>query len=99
MSFLNFLLVAHAVFMPSMGQECCGSKTVGDFSYTIAESPDDIPPECKDKCTYTRDDEEGSLYCFKNGFLPVKCTGETPLDVCNPGGCPPESDTRVVGIE
>jgi len=99
MSFLNILVVAHAVFMQSMGQECCGSKTVGDYSYTITETTDNVPQECKDSCTYTRDDNPGSIYCFKDGLLPAKCTGETPLDVCSPGGCPPESDTRVVDIE
>ena len=101
MSFITFLLVAHAVVLQSMGQECCGSKTVGDYSYTIAETPDYLPSDlgCKDSCTYTRDDEPGSLYCFADGLEPVNCTAETPVDVCSPGGCPPEADTRVVGVE
>merc|ERR1719435_15541 len=67
------LLVVQEPFVNSMPTECCAAKTVGDYSYTLVDSPASFPAECKKSCAYTRDGEDGSLYCFAPGNLAVKC--------------------------
>merc|ERR1719308_724974 len=67
------LLVAQEPFVNSMPTECCAAKTVGPYSYTLVDSPESFPAECKKSCAYTRDGEDGTLYCFAPGNLPVHC--------------------------
>merc|ERR1711872_901033 len=75
---LAFLLLAFqrtpVQSMPA--EECCRSKTVGSYSYTLADSPGNFPGICKKACAYTRDDDPNSLYCFAEGGLPVTCNDE-----------------------
>merc|ERR1719312_399764 len=80
------LAIVHAV--PVLGEEgtdCCTSKTVGTYAYTLLEAesaPDTLG--CQSSCVYERDGEPGSRYCFKKGDLPVTCTEENLFD---PGAC------------
>merc|ERR1719320_1626443 len=79
------LAIFHAV--PVLGEEgtdCCTSKTVGTYAYTLleAESAPDILG-CQSPCVYQRDGEPGSRYCFKKGDLAVTCKQE---DFSAPGG-------------
>merc|ERR1719244_100530 len=67
------LLAAQEPFVNSMPTECCAAKTVGDYSYTLVNFQQSFPAECKKSCAYTRDGENGSLYCFAPGNLAVKC--------------------------
>jgi|ERR1712096_20990 len=78
------LLVVQEPFVNSMPTECCAAKTVGDYSYTQVDSPDSFPAECKESCAYTRDGQEGSIYCFAPGNLAVHCKGEKPIDLLMP---------------
>jgi len=55
------------------GEECCKFKKVGRNDYTWVSSNVEVPHTCKNKCTYNRDDEPGSLYCFAVGEEPVTC--------------------------
>jgi len=77
------------------GSQCCASKTVGDKSYTLVETDYAVPEECLNACTYTRDDQPGSLYCFAKGELPVQCTAENPVSMCYKG-CGPDFNTKIV---
>jgi len=72
------LFVMQVVNGNPVSQECCVSKTVGDYSYTRVDTSVGFPKACLAPCAYTRDDQPGSLYCFAAGSLAVKCTGEKP---------------------
>jgi len=94
------LLVVQGSIAKAIQPECCGSKTVGEISYTLAGTTGPFPEECKESCAYTRDDyDEESLFCFAPGNLPVNCTEE----LCYPGppgptGCPADENLRIVNI-
>jgi len=77
------------------GSPCCASKTVGDKSYTLVETDYAVPDECLNGCTYSRDDQAGSLFCFAKGELPVQCTAENPVSMCYKG-CGPDFNTKIV---
>merc|ERR1712098_113148 len=64
-----------------MSTTCCTAKTVGEFSYTLADTAGPFPGQCKEACAYTRDGEEGSLYCFAPGNLPVHCLTSESLSL------------------
>lgn len=73
------LLAVQVVNGNPVNQECCGSKTVGDYSYTRVDTSVGFPDACLAPCAYSRDDQPGgSIYCFSTGSLPVKCLGEKP---------------------
>jgi len=78
------LLVVQEPFVNSMPTACCAAKTVGEYSYTLVDSPESFPAECQKACAYTRDGQEGSLYCFAPGPLPVHCKGEMPVSLLGP---------------
>ena len=63
-------------------EDCCFSKTVGPYSYTLLDN-ESAPPElgCMSSCVYQRDGEENSKFCFKPGQLPVECTYEVPMEI------------------
>jgi len=61
--------------------ECCGSKEVGEISYSLVKTPKDMPSDCINECAYTRDGEPGNVYCFTTGTEPVKCFGEEEVFV------------------
>merc|ERR1711942_125511 len=91
------LLLVQEPFVNSMPTECCAAKTVGEYSYTLVDSPDSFPAECEKACAYTRDGQEGSLYCFAPGPLPVHCKGEMPVSLLDPtygpfGNLPGQAD-------
>ena len=67
-----------------ISSNCCPSKTVGDFSYSLVETEASVPAECFN-CTYARDDVPGSLFCFAPGDLPVHCDKEKPVGIAHPG--------------
>ena len=48
---------------------------------TGSDHEESFPAECKKSCAYTRDGEDGTLYCFAPGNLPVHCKGEIPVDI------------------
>merc|ERR1719427_2134252 len=66
------------ILLVSAKENCCKSKNVGVYSYTLVSTPPNVPSECTSSCAYTRDDEPGSLYCFKSGALPATCNIEEP---------------------
>ena len=59
------------------GEECCYSKTVGDYSYVLVNSTQPVPSHCKDDCVYIRQDIPDTPVCFAKGPLPVSsCSGK-----------------------
>jgi len=102
---LTFLLVLQGSSGKSMPQECCATKKVGEYFYTLIKTTGQVPPQCKKSCVYTRDSEEGSRYCFATGNLPVTCIEDTE-DIpsnCYPGppgptGCPSDENLKITGI-
>jgi len=77
------ILCFQVAFGNPISPNCCPSKTVGDFSYTLVETEAPVPSECFN-CTYTRDDMQGSLFCFAPGDLPVHCDKEKPVNIAYP---------------
>jgi len=80
--------------------KCCGSKTVGSHSYSLVDTNAAVPETCKNNCAYSRDDDEGSLFCFADGTEVVECSGEMDVPICFPGphgGCPPVKDVKIGG--
>merc|ERR1711915_13290 len=94
---LLLLFIQAAVALPTL---CCGAKTVGDYSYTLINPDATVPSQCKDSCAYTRDDQEGSMYCFAVGEEVVQCQGERAINWCYPryGGCPPKENVSFWSI-
>jgi len=76
MTVLLICIVVQVIGGQHTDLECCGSKQVGNFSYTLVKTPKIVPSECLNSCAYTRDGEPGYIYCFAKGQLPVKCFGE-----------------------
>lgn len=70
---LVFILV---LVQTGAGEEssCCQHKTVGVHFYTlIYNHTGQIPSNCKNNCTYERNDQDGSRYCFAAGENQVQC--------------------------
>ena len=63
------------------GPDCCKYKVVGNYSYTLSHKDQHVPDSCKNGCVYTRDGEEGTLYCFAPGSLPGQCLNEAANEV------------------
>merc|ERR1719320_1752958 len=102
---LTFLFMVQGPSGKSMSSECCATKKVGEFSYTLIKTTGQLPPQCENSCTYTRDSEEGSRYCFAIGNLPVFCTEETEdtedlHSICLPGdeSCPAYENLMISGL-
>merc|ERR1712142_1234962 len=82
------ILGIEGLFVNSQPTQCCKAKTVGEFSYTLAESSGPYPGICTQQCAYTRDNGDGSLYCFAPGSLPVEClNGEKPEELLGEQSC------------
>ena len=64
------------------GEECtcCQNKTVGAHSFTLIHNyTGPIPSNCKNNCTYERNDQDGSCYCFAVGDNQVQCQPHSEL--------------------
>merc|ERR1719446_1916346 len=72
------LAIFHAVISKG-DRQCCGSKTVGLFKYTLIGNEADLDQfGCKLPCVYEKNGEPGSKFCFKSGDLPVTCAYYIP---------------------
>merc|ERR1711970_1629646 len=55
------------------GQGCCKMKVVGGATYTLLGEEDTSTFSCLDKCTYKKEGEADSKYCFAEGDLQTEC--------------------------
>jgi len=55
------------------GQGCCKMKVVGGATYTLLGEEDTSAFSCLDKCTYKKEGEADSKYCFAEGDLQTEC--------------------------
>ena len=51
---------------------------VGGATYTMLGEEDTSSFSCIDKCTYAKEGEANSKYCFGAGDLPAECKDSTP---------------------
>jgi hypothetical protein len=59
---------------PNWDPDCCPAMTIGGVAYTLV-GHGLVLPVCLTDCIYTRDGENnGNLYCFGAGVLPVVCS-------------------------
>ena len=63
------------------GKKCCQQKKVNGSTYFLAYESQDVHPNCKDGCIYTKEnDQNEQLFCFRNGDLKVEeCLNCKPL--------------------
>jgi len=63
---------------------CCEQKTVGAYNYTL-DTTGTVPAglNCLNDCVYTRDNSDGSQYCFAPGYEPVTCTKGPYIEIVN----------------
>merc|ERR1719468_455184 len=55
------------------GEECCKNKVVGGATYSLLGKEDTSAFSCMDKCTYKKEGEADSKYCFATGDLQTEC--------------------------
>merc|ERR1740124_792396 len=60
-----------------IGDGCCRSKVVEGSTYTMQGEEDTSSFSCVDRCTYTKEGEANSKYCFADGELQVECKDTT----------------------
>ena len=60
-----------------LGAGCCEKKVVGGSIYTLIGEEDTSTFSCMDKCTYSKEGEANSKYCFAAGDLQVECKGSS----------------------
>merc|ERR1712106_383328 len=60
-----------------IGDGCCRSKAVEGSTYTLQGEEDTSSFSCVDRCTYTKEGEANSKYCFADGDLQVECKDST----------------------
>merc|ERR1711892_581165 len=60
-----------------IGDGCCRSKVVEGSTYTLQGEEDTFSFSCVDRCTYTKEGEANSKYCFADGDLQVECKDTT----------------------
>merc|ERR1712106_1021679 len=91
------------VFSDSViGDGCCRSKVVEGFTYTMQGEEDTSSFSCVDRCTYTKEGEANSKYCFANGDLQVECkdtTGGVADTTPSGGGGNPEPIETVTRVK
>jgi len=77
MLFLFVLIVLQHMAMSKIQTDCPQTKKVGDTCYTLMEMTSTQKYGCMEDCTYrkTVEPENGNLYCFKAGPLPVTDCG------------------------
>jgi len=71
------------------GQGCCKMKVVGGATYTLLGEEDTSVFSCLDKCTYKKEGEADSKYCFAEGDLQTECkdtAGSPPATAGAPAG-------------
>lgn len=68
-----------AVALTSSEQACCEKKEVGGKNYTLATKSSSVPPECKNSCIYTEDENPGNSVCFAPGYLSSTCLAQQNL--------------------
>ena len=61
----------------TIGAGCCENKIVGGSTYTLRGEEDTSSFSCLDKCTYSKEGEADSKYCFAAGDLLVECKGSS----------------------
>ena len=66
-----------------LGAGCCEKKVVGGSTYTLIGEEDTSTFSCMDECTYSKEGEANSKYCFAAGDLQVECKGSSSA---NAGG-------------
>jgi len=63
---------------------CCEQKSVGAYNYTLdTTGTAKALPNCLNDCVYTRDNSDGSQYCFGPGIEPVTCTKRDYVEIVN----------------
>jgi len=70
---LPSLLLVLLYSMSAAGQGCCKMKVVGGATYTLLGEEDTSAFSCLDKCTYKKEGEADSKYCFAEGDLQTEC--------------------------
>merc|ERR1740136_207021 len=60
-----------------IGDGCCRSKVVEGSTYTLQGEEDTSSFSCVDRCTYTKEGEANSKFCFADGDLQVECKDST----------------------
>merc|ERR550519_2358125 len=53
--------------------QCCNEKTVGETVYTLVREGDTAQYGCRQNCIYQDMGNQGSMFCFRSGDLPVEC--------------------------
>ena len=69
------------------GEECCKNKVVGGATYSLLGEEDTSAFSCMDKCTYKKEGEADSKYCFATGDLQTECkdtAGSPPATAAAP---------------
>merc|ERR1711970_1389484 len=70
---LPSLLLVLLYSASAAGQGCCKMKVVGGATYTLLGEEDTSTFSCLDKCTYKKEGEADSKYCFAEGDLQTEC--------------------------
>ena len=56
-----------------LGQKCCKEKIVGGETYSLLGEEDTSSFSCMDRCTYSKDKDPNSKFCFAPGTLKTEC--------------------------
>ena len=70
----------------TLGSGCCEKKIVGGTTYRLIGEEDTSTFSCMDKCTYSKEGEADSKYCFASGDLQVECKGSGTAGGATAGG-------------
>jgi len=77
---MQYLVITQLLLVFSgsvIGDGCCRSKVVEGSTYTLQGEEDTSSFSCVDRCTYTKEGEANSKYCFADGDLQVECKDST----------------------
>merc|ERR1711892_1242132 len=77
---MKYLVITQLLLVFSgsvIGDGCCRSKVVEGSTYTLQGEEDTSSFSCVDRCTYTKEGEANSKFCFADGDLQVECKDST----------------------